>query len=62
MFCKKCDKVMIHVMSFYDNKAYEFHRCPICWYESKKIPLIFSSDKLNQKNTEVGVKASKRKS
>lgn len=52
MFCKHCNTVMRHVMSFYDGKAYEFDRCPNCWYESKKKPLKFSDKELNQKKTE----------
>lgn len=50
MFCRKCNKVMKRVMSFYNGKAYEFHRCPHCWYECKKTPLIFKNKVLNQKN------------
>lgn len=61
MFCKKCNKVMCRVMSFYDGKSYEFYRCPNCRYESKKLPLIFKEVKLNQKKTDIKSNTSKRK-
>lgn len=60
MFCRKCNQVMKRVMSFYDGKAYEFHRCPRCWYESKKIPLIFKDKEVNQKKTEIKLNTSKK--
>lgn len=61
MFCRKCNKVMKRVMSFYDGKAYEFHRCPSCWYESKKLPLIFKDKEVNQKKSDIKSNTSKRK-
>jgi len=61
MFCRKCNQVMKRVMSFYDSKAYEFHRCPRCWYESKKIPLIFKDKEVNQKKTDINSNTSDRK-
>lgn len=62
MFCKKCDKTMRQVMSFYNGKAYEFHRCPSCWYESKKTLLIFEEEDLKQKKTKCNLIPSNRKS
>lgn len=61
MFCKKCNQVMKHVMSFYDGKSYEFHRCPCCWYESKKIPLIFKDKEVNQKKKDIKSNIPKKK-
>lgn len=62
MFCRKCNKVMKHVMSFYNGKACEFHRCPRCWHESKKTPLIFEDKEVNQKNADIKSNISKKKS
>ena len=47
-YCTKCNKLMVHVMRFENGKASEFYRCPICWAESKKMPLFFNDDKLKQ--------------
>ena len=44
MFCKKCGNLMKYVMSFTGEKAYEFNRCPVCFEESKHIPLIFKDN------------------
>ena len=60
MLCKKCNKAMKRVMSFYNGKAYEFHRCPRCWYESKKMPLIFNDKEVNQKKTDIKPNAHKK--
>ena len=61
MFCRKCNKVMKRVMSFYDGKAYDFHRCPRCLYESQKIHLIFNDKEANQKKAEIKSNTSKKK-
>lgn len=52
MLCRKCNKRMRRVMSFTDKKAYEFHRCPTCWYETKKSPLNFLHNTKTQENYE----------
>lgn len=61
MFCKRCNKAMRRVMSFYNGKTYEFFRCPFCWYESKKMPFIFKNIELNRKKTEIKSNVLKRK-
>ena len=53
MFCRKCNKVMERVLSFYDGKSYGFYRCPHCWYESKKLAFIFKDKEANQKKKAV---------
>lgn len=43
MFCKRCNIQMKSVMRFENGKSYSLHRCPKCYYETKKQPLIFNS-------------------
>lgn len=52
MFYKHCNAIMKHVMSFYNGKAYEFYRCPNCFYESKKWFIKFNNIELNQEKIE----------
>ena len=43
MFCRRCNIQMKSVMRFENGKSYSLYRCPKCYYETKKQPLIFNS-------------------
>lgn len=43
MFCRRCNVQMKSVMRFENGKSYSLHRCPKCYYETKKQPLFFNS-------------------
>ena len=64
MFCKKCGNLMMRVMSFTGEKAYEFNRCPVCYEETKHLPLIFKEQEANQerKRKTINKKNRQRKS
>ena len=38
MYCQKCGKPVIHVLSFEKGKCREFYRCHFCWTETKHKP------------------------
>ena len=48
MFCNRCNKQMKYVMRFENGKAFEFHRCPNCWAESKKRVIYFLDEQKRQ--------------
>lgn len=50
MFCYHCNVRMRYVMRFEDSGMYCLYRCPKCFFETKKLPLIFLDDETNQNN------------
>lgn len=39
MLCKRCGRLMSHVMRFEKGKTFELERCPYCHIESKPVLL-----------------------
>lgn len=41
MYCQRCGKPVVHVLSFEGGKCKEFYRCHACWMETKKKHFAF---------------------
>ena len=52
MFCNKCNTLMRYVMRFEAGKSMQLYRCPICYFETRAVPLIFDkrTTQQNKKN------------
>lgn len=55
MICNHCKTQMKRVLSFDKDKIYKFYRCPICYFESKKMLCFFNKKQdrksINKKHT-----------
>lgn len=52
MICRTCNTLMRYVMRFEADKSVQLYRCPVCYYESKTTPLIFTDTKPRNKTNE----------
>lgn len=48
MKCIKCGTTMRHTYTFEVNKAKEFYRCPVCYYETNKNNIIWPNDRTQE--------------
>ena len=51
MFCKTCNVMMHKVLSCDDGKFYTYHRCPRCYFQTKRYPYQFE-DSVECKNAQ----------
>ena len=61
MICRTCNALMRYVMRFEADKSVQLYRCPVCYYESKATPLIFTNEKPRNKTIEKKKKPLKKK-
>lgn len=48
MKCIKCGTTMRHTYTFEVNKAKEFYRCPVCYYETNKNNIIWPNNRTQE--------------
>ena len=42
MYCERCSKKMSKILSFSKKRNYEYYKCPICGYETRKVPVFIN--------------------
>lgn len=61
MRCEKCGCKMVKVYSFERDKAFEFKRCPKCWFETKHVKARFDDIQLKQNSNISRIRYNKKK-